>query len=79
MPVVLRLNRNLAETVRATLISQMKSLVDVNSQNCETRNEDDSEQDFFKVQFNVVFELKNLNFLLKILHYFFQFFLSQLM
>ena len=50
MPVVLRLNRTLAETVKSTLISEMKSLVVANSQSSESNNGDDSKQDFFKVQ-----------------------------
>ena len=50
MPVVLRLNRTLAETVKLTLISEMKSLMEANSQSSECNNEDENEQDFFKVQ-----------------------------
>ena len=50
MPVVLRLNRTLAETVKSTLISEMKSLMKANSQSSESNNDDYNEQDFFKMQ-----------------------------
>ena len=50
MPVILRLNTTLAVTVKPTLISEMKSLREANSQISESNNDDDNKQDFFKMQ-----------------------------
>ena len=50
MPVVLRLNKTFAETVMSARICEMKSLMEANSEICESNNENDNEQDFFKVQ-----------------------------
>ena len=49
MPVVLRLNRTLAETVKLTLISEVKSLMEANSQSSESNNDDENKHNFFKV------------------------------
>ena len=72
MPVVLLLNRTLAETVKPTLISEMKSLMEANLQSSESNNDDDNKQDFFKVQ--LIFKRmsnpeKRFQFTLKILLY----------
>ena len=50
MLVVLLLNKTHAETVKSTLISEVKSLIGANSQSNESNNEVDNEQDFSKVQ-----------------------------
>ena len=50
MPAVLYLNRTLAGTMKSTLISEMKSLMEANSQSSESNNDDDNKQDFFEVQ-----------------------------
>ena len=50
MPPVLPLKRTVAETVKSTLISKKESLMEAYSQNGESNNDDDNEQDFFKVQ-----------------------------
>ena len=50
MPVVLRLNKTLAKTVKWTLIPEMNSLKEPNSQSSESNNDDHYERDFFKVQ-----------------------------
>ena len=50
MPVVLRLKKTLAETVKSTLISEMKSVMEAFSQSSESNNDDYNKQDFFKVQ-----------------------------
>ena len=49
-PVVLRLKKTLAETVKSTLISEMKSLMEAYSQSSESNNDNHNEQDFVKVQ-----------------------------
>ena len=50
MPVALRLNKTLAKTVKWTLIPEMNSLKEPNSQSGESNNDDHYERDFFKVQ-----------------------------
>ena len=70
MPAVLRLSTTLTGTVKATLISEMKSLIGANLQSSDSNNEEDNEQDFFKVKF--IFKrmriwLSSFKFILKIL------------
>ena len=48
MPVVLHLNRTLLATVKSSLIPEMKSLMETNSQSSESSNHDHSEEDFSK-------------------------------
>ena len=48
--MVLHLNRTFAGTVKSTLISETKSLMEANSQNSESNFENDNEQNFFRVQ-----------------------------
>ena len=72
MPVVLCLNRTLAQTVKSILISKMKSLMEANSQSSESKNDDDNKQDFFKVQLEfqrMSNPIKRFQFIIEILLY----------